>query len=62
MTAFHVRVLAIASLVALPLDLRAQVLRNGPEWGGMDHQPTEAEVLEDLFWGLMSSREFLFNH
>jgi hypothetical protein len=24
--------------------------------------PTEAEVLEDMFWGLMSSREFLFNH
>lgn len=22
----------------------------------------EAEVLEDLFWGVMSSREFLFNH
>jgi Protein of unknown function (DUF1553) len=24
--------------------------------------PTEAETLEDVFWGLMSSREFLFNH
>jgi len=24
--------------------------------------PAEAEVLEDMFWGLMSSREFLFNH
>ena len=24
--------------------------------------PTELEVLEDFFWGLMSSREFLFNH
>jgi hypothetical protein len=23
---------------------------------------TEAEVIEDMFWGLMSSREFLFNH
>ncbi len=23
---------------------------------------TEAEVVEDIFWGLMSSREFLFNH
>ena len=23
---------------------------------------TEPEVVEDLFWGLMSSREFLFNH
>ncbi len=23
---------------------------------------TEAEIVEDLFWGLMSSREFLFNH
>ncbi len=22
----------------------------------------EAEIIEDLFWGLMSSREFLFNH
>jgi Protein of unknown function (DUF1553)/Protein of unknown function (DUF1549) len=24
--------------------------------------PTEAEIVEDVFWGLMSSREFLFNH
>ncbi len=24
--------------------------------------PNEAEVVEDVFWGLMSSREFLFNH
>jgi len=24
--------------------------------------PSEAEVVEDLFWGVMSSREFLFNH
>ncbi len=24
--------------------------------------PLEAEVVEDLFWGLMTSREFLFNH
>jgi hypothetical protein len=23
---------------------------------------SEAEILEDMFWGLMSSREFLFNH
>ena len=23
---------------------------------------TEAETVEDVFWGLMSSREFLFNH
>ena len=23
---------------------------------------TEAEIVEDMFWGLMSSREFLFNH
>ncbi len=24
--------------------------------------PTEPEVIEDIFWGLMTSREFLFNH
>ncbi len=24
--------------------------------------PSEAEVVEDIFWGLMSGREFLFNH
>ena len=24
--------------------------------------PTEAEIVEDVFWGVMSSREFLFNH
>ena len=23
---------------------------------------TETEIIEDVFWGLMSSREFLFNH
>ncbi|WP_206107650.1 DUF1549 domain-containing protein [Paludisphaera rhizosphaerae] len=26
------------------------------------NDPTEVEVVEDLAWGLMSSREFLFNH
>jgi hypothetical protein len=25
-------------------------------------EPTEAEVVEDVFWALMSTREFLFNH
>ncbi len=25
-------------------------------------EPSEAEVVEDMFWGMMSSREFLFNH
>jgi hypothetical protein len=24
--------------------------------------PTETEIVEDVFWGLLSSREFLFNH
>jgi hypothetical protein len=24
--------------------------------------PNESEIIEDVFWGLMSSREFLFNH
>ena len=24
--------------------------------------PAESEIVEDVFWGLMSSREFLFNH
>ncbi|MDR3638353.1 MAG: DUF1553 domain-containing protein [Isosphaeraceae bacterium] len=24
--------------------------------------PSEGEIVEDMFWGLMSSREFLFNH
>lgn len=37
--------LAIAMLLASATGAGAQVPRNGPEWGGKDHQPTEAEVL-----------------
>ena len=25
-------------------------------------RPSEREIVEDVFWGLLSSREFLFNH
>ena len=38
------RGLAIAILLASTTSAGAQVARNGPEWGGKDHQPTEAEV------------------
>jgi hypothetical protein len=27
-----------------------------------DGQSSRAEALEDLFWGVLTSREFLFNH
>ncbi len=37
---------------------RQQLLNHLPKAGG----PEEAEIVEDMFWGLMSSREFLFNH
>ena len=38
--------LAVAILLASATGADAQVPRNGPEWGGKDHQPTEAEVLQ----------------
>ncbi len=37
---------------------RGQLLALLPKPG----DPSELEVVEDVFWGLMSSREFLFNH
>ena len=37
--------LAVAILLASATGAGAQVPRNGPEWGGKDHQPTEAETL-----------------
>lgn len=33
-----------AALLLAPVAL-AQVARNGPEWGGLDHQPTQAGVV-----------------
>ncbi len=38
--------LAVVILLASAIGARAQVPRNGPEWGGKDHQPTEAETLK----------------
>lgn len=38
--------LAVAILLASATGAGAQVPRNGPEWGGKDHQPTEAETLK----------------
>ncbi len=37
--------LAVAILLASATGVGAQAPRNGPEWGGKDHQPTEAQVL-----------------
>lgn len=34
----------VFALLASATDLHAQVPRNGPEWGGKDHQPTQAGV------------------
>jgi len=39
-------------------DERKQLVEMLPELGAKD----ERAVIEDLFWGLMSTREFLFNH
>ena len=41
-----VKGLAVAILLASATGVAAQVPRNGPEWGGKDHQPTEAETLQ----------------
>ena len=38
-------VMAAAFLLASAPVALAQVARNGPEWGGKDHQPTEAQVV-----------------
>lgn len=35
----------LSTLAAALAPVHAQVARNGPEWGGKDHQPTQAEVL-----------------
>ena len=37
--------LAVAILLASATGAGAQVPRNGPEWGGKDHQPTEGATL-----------------
>ncbi len=36
--------LAVAILLASTAVASAQAPRNGPEWGGKNHQPTQAEV------------------
>jgi hypothetical protein len=49
----------LACLSRYPTGLeRGQLLALLPRPG----EATEAEVVEDVFWGMMSSREFLFNH
>lgn len=42
----RVKRLAVALLLASATGAEAQTPRNGPEWGGKDHQPTEAEVIQ----------------
>ena len=37
--------LAVAILLASVAAAAAQAPLNGPEWGGKDHQPTQAEVI-----------------
>jgi hypothetical protein len=49
----------LASLSRYPSETeRQQLLALIPPPGSQ----TEPEIIEDVFWGLMSSREFLFNH
>ncbi len=38
--------LAVAFLLASATGAGAQETRNGPEWGGKDHQPTQSEVIQ----------------
>ena len=45
--------------VALPDRGRAAA---SPGTAAAGRRGDEAEIVEDMFWGLMSSREFLFNH
>ncbi len=49
----------IVCLSRYPSDLERQhLLEMLPKAG----EASEAEIVEDLFWGLLSTREFLFNH
>ncbi|WP_435022044.1 DUF1549 domain-containing protein [Tundrisphaera sp. TA3] len=51
--------LYLASLTRYPTEAeRARLLELLPPPGSAEERPT----LEDVFWGLLSSREFLFNH
>ena len=38
------KALAVAILITTASAATAQVARNGPEWDGKDHQPTQTEV------------------
>jgi hypothetical protein len=49
----------LACLARYPSDLERQHLLDLLPPAGA---PSEAEIVEDVFWGLLSSREFLFNH
>ena len=40
------RRLAAALLLASTAIVGAQTTRNGPEWGGKNHQPTQGEVVQ----------------
>jgi Protein of unknown function (DUF1549)/Protein of unknown function (DUF1553) len=49
----------LASLARFPSDAeRSQLIALLPSPG----DASEHEIIEDIFWGLLSSREFLFNH
>jgi hypothetical protein len=49
----------LASLARYPSDAeRSHLIALLPPPG----EPSEREIVEDVFWGLLSSREFLFNH
>ena len=39
------KALLAGAVLLLAVPAAAQPARNGPEWGGKDHQPTEAEVV-----------------
>jgi hypothetical protein len=38
--------LAVAILLASATGASAQAHRDSPEWGGLDHQPTQSEVIQ----------------
>src|SRR5262249_19484219 len=49
----------LSSLARFPTSTeRSHLLALLPPQG----DPSNREIVEDLFWGLLSSREFLFNH
>src|SRR5262249_54679167 len=57
-----VRRVFLLALARQPTDTERQRLLGLMAEASREPQATRREVLEDLFWGVLTGREFLFNH